>query len=41
VTRAEDANDPRVSKFIQIYDDDPEVKALLTKLYSGQIGFAW
>jgi D-methionine transport system substrate-binding protein len=41
VTRAEDAHDPRVAQFIRIYNSDPDVKEILTKLYSGQIGFAW
>ncbi len=41
VTRAEDANDPRLGRFIKIYNEDPEVKPLLTKLYNGQIGFGW
>ncbi|GGC75014.1 MetQ/NlpA family ABC transporter substrate-binding protein [Chelatococcus reniformis] len=41
VTRAQDAGDPRVAQFIEVYNGDPEVKSILTKLYSGQIGFAW
>ncbi|MET0333937.1 MAG: MetQ/NlpA family ABC transporter substrate-binding protein [Rhizobacter sp.] len=41
VTRTENANDPRLAKFVQLYNSDPEVKALLTRLYAGQIGFAW
>jgi D-methionine transport system substrate-binding protein len=41
VTRAEDAHGPRVAQFIKIYNGYPDVKDILTKLYSGQIGFAW
>lgn len=41
VTRTDGANDPRLAKFIEIYNSDPEVKPLLTKLYSGQISFGW
>ncbi|BCP55495.1 lipoprotein [Kaistia sp. 32K] len=41
VTRAEDAKDPRLAKFIQVYENDPEVKPLLTKLYNGHVTFAW
>jgi D-methionine transport system substrate-binding protein len=41
VTRNDDANDPRLAQFIKIYNGDPEVKKILTKLYNGQIGFAW
>jgi D-methionine transport system substrate-binding protein len=41
VTRTQDANDPRLARFIKIYNEDPEVKSLLTRLYNGQIGFGW
>ncbi len=41
VTRDEDANNPRLARFIKVYNSDPDVKEILTKLYSGQIGFAW
>jgi ABC-type metal ion transport system substrate-binding protein len=41
VTRTQDANDPWLARFIKIYNEDPEVKPLLTRLYSGQIGFGW
>jgi hypothetical protein len=41
VTRTQDANDPRLARFIKIYNEDPEGKPLLTRLYSGQIGFGW
>ncbi|BCP55496.1 lipoprotein [Kaistia sp. 32K] len=41
VTRAEDANDPRLQQFIKIYNGAPEVKKILTDLYHGQVGFAW
>lgn len=41
VARTQDAADPRLARFIKIYNEDPEVKPLLTKLYSGQIGFGW
>jgi len=41
VTRANEAKDPRVLKFISIYQHDPEVKPLLTKLYDGHITFAY
>jgi len=41
VARAEDANDPRIAEFINIYNTAPDVKKILTDLYSGQVGFAW
>jgi len=41
VTRANDSKDPRVLKFVKIYQNDPEVKPLLTKLYDGHITFAY
>lgn len=41
VTRSQDASDARLVQFIKIYNEDPEVKPLLTRLYSGQIGFGW
>ncbi len=41
VTRSEDVKDPRLARFIQIYNADPEVKTLLTRIYGGQIGFAF
>lgn len=41
VARSQDANDARLARFIKIYNEDPEVKPLLTKLYSRQIGFGW
>jgi D-methionine transport system substrate-binding protein len=41
VTRTENAQDPRLAKFIKIYDTDPEVKAILVRAYKGQIGFGW
>lgn len=41
VTRTQNANDARLARFIKIYNEDPEVMPLLTKRYSGQIGFGW
>jgi D-methionine transport system substrate-binding protein len=41
VTREEDASDPRLAKFISIYQTDPAVKPMLTELYKGHVTFAW
>jgi D-methionine transport system substrate-binding protein len=41
VTREEDAKDPRLAQFIKLYENTPEVKTILTKLYSGQVAFSW
>lgn len=41
VTRPDRKDDPRIRKFISIYQNSPEVRASLTTLYDGVIGFAW
>jgi D-methionine transport system substrate-binding protein len=41
VTRTADANDPRLKRFIELYDTTPEVKDILRKQYGELIAFAW
>ena len=41
VTTPERANDPRLLKFIAIYQGSPEVKATLRRLYGDLIDFPW
>lgn len=41
VTTPERANDPRLLKFISIYQQSPEVKATLRRLYGDLIDFPW
>ncbi|MCD0501957.1 MetQ/NlpA family ABC transporter substrate-binding protein [Bordetella petrii] len=41
VTKPERAHDPRLLKFIGIYQNSPEVKARLRKLYGDLIEFPW
>lgn len=41
VTRTADANDPRVKRFIALYNSTPEVKEILRKQYGDLIAFGW
>lgn len=41
VTTPEKENDPRLLKFIAIYQQSPEVKAVLRRLYGDLIDFPW
>ena len=41
VARADRADDPRLRQFIKIYQESPQVKATLRKLYGGLIDFPW
>lgn len=41
VTTPERENDPRLLKFISIYQQSPEVKAILRRLYGDLIDFPW
>ncbi|MNT82921.1 putative D-methionine-binding lipoprotein MetQ precursor [compost metagenome] len=41
VAKPEKAQDPRLLKFIAIYQNSPEVKATLKRLYGDLISFPW
>lgn len=41
MTRTADANDPRVKRFIALYNSTPEVKEILRKQYGELIAFGW
>ncbi|WP_144639518.1 MetQ/NlpA family ABC transporter substrate-binding protein [Bordetella genomosp. 13] len=41
VARADHADDPRLRQFIKIYQESPQVKATLRKLYGELIDFPW
>ncbi|SAI74865.1 D-methionine ABC transporter substrate-binding protein [Bordetella ansorpii] len=41
VARADRAGDPRLRQFIRIYQESPQVKATLRKLYGDLIDFPW